>query len=191
MANLAFLSATELSALIETGDVDPRDLTRVFLAGRGGEGRGLNCFITLCKESRTCGGVGAAEGHFEESVGPARRHSGGGERQHGCRRRSDEQWLRRCALSHPGPKIQKWFAACARPGRSSSASSTCTRARLGRQMTILISDARRIHIATGTRPAARVADPGLPSLRAYAARRSARIPAALCEFLHLIAGLSD
>ena len=51
MPNLAFLSATELSALIETGDVDPRGLTRVFLDRAGGEGRGLNCFIALCEES--------------------------------------------------------------------------------------------------------------------------------------------
>src|SRR5437660_1531548 len=51
MPNLAFLSVTELSALIETGDVDPRDLTRVFLDRAGGEGRGFNCFITLCKDS--------------------------------------------------------------------------------------------------------------------------------------------
>ena len=42
----AFLSAAELSRRIDAG-LDPRDLTRVFLDRANGEGRGLNCFITL------------------------------------------------------------------------------------------------------------------------------------------------
>ena len=54
MTDLAFLSATELSLLIETGDVDPRDLTRLFLDRTNVEGRSLNCFITLVMSPRAC-----------------------------------------------------------------------------------------------------------------------------------------
>lgn len=61
MLNLAFMSATELSPLIEAGDVDPRDLTRVFLDRARGEGRGLNCFIALCEKSALAEASAAAE----------------------------------------------------------------------------------------------------------------------------------
>ena len=61
MTDLAFLSATELSLLIETGDVDPRDLTRLFLDRTNIEGRSLNCFITLCDESARVEASAAAE----------------------------------------------------------------------------------------------------------------------------------
>ena len=61
MTDLAFLSATELSLLIETGDVDPRDLTRLFLDRTNVEGRSLNCFITLDDESACVEASAAAE----------------------------------------------------------------------------------------------------------------------------------
>ena len=61
MTDLAFLSATELSLLIETGDVDPRDLTRLFLDRANVEGRSLNCFITLGDESALVEASAAAE----------------------------------------------------------------------------------------------------------------------------------
>jgi aspartyl-tRNA(Asn)/glutamyl-tRNA(Gln) amidotransferase subunit A len=61
MADLAFLSAVELSRLIEAGAVDPRDLTRVFLGRANGEGQDLNCFITLCEESALAEAAASAE----------------------------------------------------------------------------------------------------------------------------------
>src|SRR6266446_8838658 len=51
MGNLAFLSISRLSRLIDSGDVDPTALTRLFIERAEGVGRGLNCFIVLCKET--------------------------------------------------------------------------------------------------------------------------------------------
>ena len=61
MADLAFVSATKLSRRIESGEVDPLDLTSLFLARAEGVGRDLNCFITLCKESALAEASAAAE----------------------------------------------------------------------------------------------------------------------------------
>ena len=49
--DLAFLSISELSHLIETGEADPSAVTSVFLNRANGEGRSLNCFIALCEET--------------------------------------------------------------------------------------------------------------------------------------------
>jgi aspartyl-tRNA(Asn)/glutamyl-tRNA(Gln) amidotransferase subunit A len=61
MSNPAFLSATELSRRIDTGDIDPHDLTCLFLGRAGGEGRSLNCFITVCERSALAEASAAAE----------------------------------------------------------------------------------------------------------------------------------
>jgi aspartyl-tRNA(Asn)/glutamyl-tRNA(Gln) amidotransferase subunit A len=61
MAELAFLSAADLSSLIEARDLDPRELTRTFLARVAKEGRALNCFITVCEESALGEASAAAE----------------------------------------------------------------------------------------------------------------------------------
>ena len=60
MAELAFLSLTSLSRLIDAGEVDPEDLTRLFLARAEGVGRSLNCYITLCREQALLEAKGAA-----------------------------------------------------------------------------------------------------------------------------------
>jgi aspartyl-tRNA(Asn)/glutamyl-tRNA(Gln) amidotransferase subunit A len=51
MGSLAFLSISRLSRLLDCGDVDPTALTRLFIERAEGVGRGLNCFIVLCKET--------------------------------------------------------------------------------------------------------------------------------------------
>ena len=61
MADLAFLSAGELSHLIESGELDPIAITRMFLKRVHGPGRTLNCFITLCEETATSEASAAAE----------------------------------------------------------------------------------------------------------------------------------
>jgi aspartyl-tRNA(Asn)/glutamyl-tRNA(Gln) amidotransferase subunit A len=61
MSSLAFLSAAALSRRIDAGDIDPRDLTRLFLGRANGEGRSLNCFITLCEQSALAEATAAAE----------------------------------------------------------------------------------------------------------------------------------
>lgn len=60
MAELAFLSLTSLSRLIDAGEVDPEDLTRLILARAEGVGRSLNCYITLCSEQALLEAKGAA-----------------------------------------------------------------------------------------------------------------------------------
>jgi aspartyl-tRNA(Asn)/glutamyl-tRNA(Gln) amidotransferase subunit A len=61
MAELAFLSASELSRRVETECLDPRDLVRTFLARATDEGHILNCFITLCEESALAEASAAAD----------------------------------------------------------------------------------------------------------------------------------
>ena len=58
--DLAFLSISELSHLIETGEADPSTITSVFLNRANGEGRSLNCFIALCEETATSEASAAA-----------------------------------------------------------------------------------------------------------------------------------
>ena len=48
MDDLAFKPATELARLIEAGELDPPELTRVYLGRAEGIGRDLNCFVTFC-----------------------------------------------------------------------------------------------------------------------------------------------
>src|SRR5215213_5663803 len=88
-------------------------------------------------------------------------------------------------------KIQKLFAACAPPGQSSLASSTCTRALLAQQTTTLISGARRTRIGLGTHRVGQVADREQRWLLDYAARPLDPIPAGPFAYQHLIVGLSD
>jgi aspartyl-tRNA(Asn)/glutamyl-tRNA(Gln) amidotransferase subunit A len=61
MQGLAFKSATELSSLIGTGNADPLELTRIYLARAEGVGRDLNCFITLCGEFAVAQAAAASE----------------------------------------------------------------------------------------------------------------------------------
>jgi len=51
MRELPFLPIGELSRLIDAGQLDPTELTRLFLERVEGVGRRLNCFIALCKET--------------------------------------------------------------------------------------------------------------------------------------------
>ena len=50
MDHLPFKPATELARLIEAGELDPLELTHVYLGRAEGIGRDLNCFITLCAD---------------------------------------------------------------------------------------------------------------------------------------------
>src|SRR5262249_20509827 len=50
MTNLVFLPIAELSRRIDTGRLDPRDLTRAYVERAGGAGQSLNCYLTLCGE---------------------------------------------------------------------------------------------------------------------------------------------
>ena len=50
MTNLVFLPIAELSRRIDTGRLDPRDLTHSYVERAGGAGQSLNCYLTLCGE---------------------------------------------------------------------------------------------------------------------------------------------
>ena len=51
MTELALLPIARLSAMLDAGDADAEVLTRVLLDRIHGEGRVLNCYITLCEET--------------------------------------------------------------------------------------------------------------------------------------------
>jgi aspartyl-tRNA(Asn)/glutamyl-tRNA(Gln) amidotransferase subunit A len=51
MTELAFTPISVLSRMIDAGDIDPLELTQLFLTRIGGVGRPLNCFITLCADT--------------------------------------------------------------------------------------------------------------------------------------------
>ncbi len=60
MTDLAFLSIARLSQMLDTAQVDAEALTRLFLDRAEGIGRGLNCYITLCRGSALDGARAAA-----------------------------------------------------------------------------------------------------------------------------------
>src|SRR4029077_13690395 len=51
MSQLAVMSISRLSRLLDAGETTPEELTRLFLDRAEGVGRGLNCYITLCRET--------------------------------------------------------------------------------------------------------------------------------------------
>jgi aspartyl-tRNA(Asn)/glutamyl-tRNA(Gln) amidotransferase subunit A len=61
MNELAFLPISELSRLIDVGQLDPTALTRLFLERAQGVGRRLNCFITLCEQTAMAAARTAAD----------------------------------------------------------------------------------------------------------------------------------
>lgn len=61
MSKLAFLPISVLSHMIESGDVDPVELTQAFLTRIHGVGASLNCFITVCEDSALAEAAASAE----------------------------------------------------------------------------------------------------------------------------------
>ena len=61
MTDLAFESIARLSELLDAAEIDAEALARLFLDRAEGVGRGLNCYITLCRESALAEARGAAE----------------------------------------------------------------------------------------------------------------------------------
>jgi Asp-tRNA(Asn)/Glu-tRNA(Gln) amidotransferase A subunit family amidase len=51
MTDLAFQSIAQLSAALDSGDIDAETLTRRFLDRAVGVGRALNCYVALCRDS--------------------------------------------------------------------------------------------------------------------------------------------
>ena len=51
MSQLAVMSISRLSRLLDAGETNAEELTRLFLDRAEGVGRGLNCYITLCRET--------------------------------------------------------------------------------------------------------------------------------------------
>ena len=51
MSQLALMSISRLSDLLDAGETNDEQLTLLFLDRAEGVGRGLNCYITLCRET--------------------------------------------------------------------------------------------------------------------------------------------
>jgi aspartyl-tRNA(Asn)/glutamyl-tRNA(Gln) amidotransferase subunit A len=51
MDRLALMSISRLSELLDAGETNAEELTRLFLDRAEGVGRGLNCYITLCRDT--------------------------------------------------------------------------------------------------------------------------------------------
>ncbi len=61
MTDLATTSIARLSQMLDAGEVDAEALTRLLLDRAEGVGRGLNCYITLCRETALAEARAAAE----------------------------------------------------------------------------------------------------------------------------------
>jgi aspartyl-tRNA(Asn)/glutamyl-tRNA(Gln) amidotransferase subunit A len=61
MTDLAFLSITSLSEMLDAAELDAETLTRLFLDRVDGVGHGLNCYITLCRETALADARAAGE----------------------------------------------------------------------------------------------------------------------------------
>lgn len=61
MTDLAYLSISRLSEMLDAGEVDAEALTRLLLDRTEGVGSGLNCYITLCKETALAEARAASE----------------------------------------------------------------------------------------------------------------------------------
>src|SRR5579872_4244020 len=51
MDRLALVSISRLSGRLDAGETNAEELTRLFLDRAEGVGRGLNCYITLCRDT--------------------------------------------------------------------------------------------------------------------------------------------